>query len=98
MGLKMIDSFDPISCLSLLSASKLVFDTHEVHEVAALSLLSFCIKRPAAAALNARIPLKPKRHKRQKECTKGSYCDDVNCSFETYNTDGIVAKTDDDKM
>lgn len=56
------------------------------------------MKRPAEAALNAHIALRPKSHKSQKEGIVTSYCKVVNYLVETYETDDVIAEADADMM
>lgn len=94
MKTNIFDSFDPISIISFLSAFKLACDTNGVHEGAAMWLLHFFMKKPAAAALNSRISLPSKSHRRHKEGTLTTYCEVVNYLLETYATDDVIAETD----
>lgn len=52
------------------------------------------MKQPAAAALNARIALNLKLHKRQKEGTETSCCKAVNCLLVSYAMNDLIAETD----
>lgn len=50
------------------------------------------------AALKARIPLKPKFHKAQKQGTVASYCETVFYLLKTYANDNVITETGAYKM
>lgn len=77
-----LESFDPISVICFLSNFKLVCDTNRVHKRAAPWLIHFFVKRPAEDALNARIALRSKSRRRQKERTKTTHFKEVKCLLE----------------
>lgn len=54
---QILDSVNPISIVSFLSATGLVRYKNGVHEQGALRLFHLFMKRPAAAMLNARVAL-----------------------------------------
>lgn len=59
MSLDIFDAFDPIYVIRFLSAFTFTCNTDEGHEGAALCLFHVFTKRSCAAALNARLCLKP---------------------------------------
>lgn len=63
---QMFNSLDPISVISFLLAFWWACDANRVKEEAAVWLLHFSMSCPAAAALNSRIALRSKSHRRQK--------------------------------
>lgn len=93
----MFDLF-AISVTSFSSAFKLVCERNGLDEEAALWLLFFFMKRPAAARLDARVALRSKSHRRHKEGKVMTYCDALNYLVEAYATDDVVVQTDTDIM
>lgn len=91
MNSQTLGSLDPIYINSFLSAFKSACDTNGVHGGAALRLLHFFMKRPAAGALNAHIPACSKSHRRQQEGTVTPYCEAVKYILKTNGTDDAFA-------
>lgn len=94
----MFEAFDPISVISALSAFTLTCDSSAIHESVDTWLFDFIIKGSSAAALNARLRLKPTSSSSTHKAKDGmlrAYSQLGIYLLQAYAADDVIAETGD---